>query len=118
MKIDRSVGLADRDFASRHELPRRLEAIDFGTPPGSVRGTLERRGADGLVKCMFVTKCIEIVLLYQCKTILLYRSTLYIQYVMREETKVSVPIICVLHFCVFIRRRRCGFTRSSAASGQ
>jgi hypothetical protein len=32
-KIDRSVVLAGRDFASRHELPRRLEAIDFGTPP-------------------------------------------------------------------------------------
>jgi hypothetical protein len=47
-KIDRSVVLAGRDFASRHELPRRLEAIDFGTrpPPGSVRDTLERRSAN------------------------------------------------------------------------
>jgi hypothetical protein len=32
-KIDRSVGLADYDSASRYGLPRRLEAIDFGTPP-------------------------------------------------------------------------------------
>jgi hypothetical protein len=35
-KIDRSAVLAGRDFASRHELPRRLEAIDFGTPPPEV----------------------------------------------------------------------------------
>jgi hypothetical protein len=103
-KIDRSVGLADRDSASRHELPRRLEAIDFGTPPsGSVRG------ANGLVKCMLVTKCIVIVLLYQCKTVLLYRSTLHIQYVIREEAKVSVPIICDLHFCVGVLRRHRDF---------
>jgi hypothetical protein len=103
MKIDHSVGLADRDLASRHELPRRLEATDFGPPPGSVRGTLERRGANGLVECVFVTKCIVIVLLYHCKTVLLYRSTLYIQNVIREETRVSVPIICVLPF---LRRHR------------
>jgi hypothetical protein len=45
-KTDRSVVLAGRDFALCHELPRRLEAIDFGTPPASVRGTLERRGAN------------------------------------------------------------------------
>jgi hypothetical protein len=32
-KIDRSVGLADHDPASRYEMQRRLEAIDFGTPP-------------------------------------------------------------------------------------
>jgi hypothetical protein len=32
-KTDRSVVLAGRDFALCHELPRRLEAIDFGTPP-------------------------------------------------------------------------------------
>jgi hypothetical protein len=32
-KIDRLVGLADHDSASRYGLPRRLEAIDFGTPP-------------------------------------------------------------------------------------
>jgi hypothetical protein len=51
-KIDRSVVLAGRDFASRHELPRRLEAIDFGTPPGSVRGTLERRSANRLVNVL------------------------------------------------------------------
>jgi hypothetical protein len=49
---------------------------------------------------VFVTKCIVIALLYHCKTVLLYRSTLYIQNVMREETRVSVPIICVLHFRV------------------
>jgi hypothetical protein len=102
-KIDCSVGLADRDFVSRQKLPRRLESIDFGTPPpGSVRGTLERRGTNGLVKCMLVTKCIVIVLLYpckyQCKTVSLYRSTLYVQYVIREETRVFVPNICVLHF--------------------
>jgi hypothetical protein len=113
-KIDRSVGLADRDFASRHEWPRRLEAIDFGTPPplGSVRGTLERRGANRLVKCMLVTKCIVIVLLYQCKPVLLYRSTLYIQYVIREETKVYVSFISALASCAVILI----FTRSSAAS--
>jgi hypothetical protein len=72
MKTDRSEGLADRDPASRYELPRRLEAIGFGTPPGSVRGTLERRGAKRFVKCVFVTKCIVIALLYHCKTVLLY----------------------------------------------
>jgi hypothetical protein len=36
MKIDRSVGLADHDSALRYGLPRRLEAIDFGTPPPEV----------------------------------------------------------------------------------
>jgi hypothetical protein len=51
-KIDRSVVLAGRDFASRHELPRRLEAIDFGTPPGSVRGLLERRNTNRLVNVL------------------------------------------------------------------
>jgi hypothetical protein len=51
-KIDRSVVLAGCDFSSRHELPRRLEAIDFGTPPGSVRGTLERRSANRLVNVL------------------------------------------------------------------
>jgi hypothetical protein len=94
-KTDRSVGLVDRDAASRHELPRKLEAIDFGTPPpplGSVRGTLKRRGSNGFVKR------IVIALLYHCKTVLLYRSTLYIQNVIREETRVTVLIICVLHF--------------------
>jgi hypothetical protein len=73
MKIDRSVGLADHDSALRYGLPRRLEAIDFRTPPPprSVRGTPERHGASGLVKCVFVTKCIVIALLYPCKTVLL-----------------------------------------------
>jgi hypothetical protein len=33
MKIDRSVELADHDSALRYGLPRRLEAIDFRTPP-------------------------------------------------------------------------------------
>jgi hypothetical protein len=111
-KIDRSVGLADRDPASRYELSRRLEAIDFGTPPGSVRGTLERRGANRFVKCVFVTKRIEIALLYHCKTVLLYRNTLYIQNMMREETKVSVPIICVPRFSAV----NVTFPRSNAAS--
>jgi hypothetical protein len=32
-KTDRLEGLADRDPASRYELPRRLEVIGFGTPP-------------------------------------------------------------------------------------
>jgi hypothetical protein len=40
-KTDRSKGLADRDPALRYELPQRLEVIGFGTPPGSVHGTLE-----------------------------------------------------------------------------
>jgi hypothetical protein len=65
---------------------------------------------------MLVTKCIVIVLLYQCKTVSLYRSTLYIQCVIREETRVSVPNICVisaLASCTVIVI----FTSSSAASG-
>jgi hypothetical protein len=69
-KIDRLVGLAHHDSASRYELPRRLEAIDFGTPPGSVRDTPERHGINRFVKCVFVTKCIVIALLYHCKTVL------------------------------------------------
>jgi hypothetical protein len=101
----------DRDFASRQKLPRRLEAIDFGTPPppGSVCGTLERRGTNGLVKCMLVTKCIVIVLLYQCKTVSLYRSTLYIQYVIREEARGSVPNIYALYFCTGVLHRHRDF---------
>jgi predicted nicotinamide N-methyase len=51
-KIDRSVVLAGRDFMSRHELLRRLEVIDFGTPPGSVRDTLARRSANRLVNVL------------------------------------------------------------------
>jgi hypothetical protein len=39
-----------------------------------------------------------IVLLYHCKTVLLYRSTLYIKNVIRGETRVPVPDICVLRF--------------------
>jgi hypothetical protein len=89
-----------------------LKRLTSELPPGSVRGTPERRGANGFVKCVFVTKCIVIALLYHCKTVLLYRSTLYIQNVMREETKVSVPIICVLHFCAV----DVIFPRSNAAS--
>jgi hypothetical protein len=84
-KIDRSVGLVDHDSASRYGLPRRLEAIDFGTPPGSVRGTPERHGASGFVKCVFVMKCIVIALLYPCKAVLLSRSTLCIKNVIRER---------------------------------
>jgi hypothetical protein len=67
-KTDRSEGLADRDPASRYELPRRLAVIGFETPPGSVRGTLERRGANIFVKCVFVTNCSVIAFLYHCKT--------------------------------------------------
>jgi hypothetical protein len=112
-KIDRSVGLADRDSAPRYELPRRLEAIDFGTPPPEVFAAHRSDAAPtDFVQCVFVTKCIVIALLYHCKTVLLYRSTLYIQNVMREETKVSVPIICVLHFCAV----NVIFPRSNAAS--
>jgi hypothetical protein len=68
MKADRSEGLADHDPASRYELPRRLEVIGFGTPPRSVRGTLERRGSNIFVKCVFVMNCSVIALLYRCKT--------------------------------------------------
>jgi hypothetical protein len=92
-------------MSSREDLKRLTSEL----PPGSVRGTLERRGANGLVKCMLVTKCIVIVLLYQCKTVLLYQSSLYIQYVIREETRVSVPNICVLHFCVGVLSRHHDF---------
>jgi hypothetical protein len=58
---------------------------------------------------MLVMKRIVIVLLYQCKTVLLYQSTLYVQNVIREETRVFVPIICVLHFCVGVLRRHRDF---------
>jgi hypothetical protein len=61
-----------RAMSCREDLKRLTSEL----PPGSVRGTLERRGAYGLVKCMLVTKCIVIVLLCPCKTVLLYRSTL------------------------------------------
>jgi hypothetical protein len=102
-KTDCSEGLVDGDPASHYELPRRLEVIGFGTPPGSVRGTLERRGATRLVKCVYVTKCIVITLLYCCKTVLLYRSTLYIQNVMREGDEG----VCAHYLCPsFLRRQR------------
>jgi hypothetical protein len=68
--------------------------------PGSVRGTPERHGVNGFVKCVFVTNCIVIVLSYHCKTVLLYRSTLYTKNVIRGETRMPVPDICVLRFCV------------------
>jgi hypothetical protein len=107
-KTDRSEGLADRDPASRYELPRRLEVIGFGTPPppGSVRGTLERRGANIFVKCVFVTKCIVITLLYHYKTVLLYRSTLYIQNVMREGNEG----VCARYLCPSFPRRQRDFS--------
>jgi hypothetical protein len=105
-KIDRSVGLADHDSASRYGLSRRLEAIDFGTPPpGSVRGTPERHGANGFVKCVFVTKCIVIALLYPCKTVLLSRSTLYVKNVIREGNKG----VCAHHLRPSLPRRQRDF---------
>jgi hypothetical protein len=113
-KIDRLVGLADHDSTSRYGLLRRLEAMTSELPPGSVRGTPKQHGASGFVKCVFVTKCIVIALLYHCKTVLLYRSTLYIKNVIREETRVSVPIICVLRF----RAVNVIFPRINAASSR
>jgi hypothetical protein len=32
--------------ASSHAMPQRLEAVYFGTPPGSVHGMLGQRGAN------------------------------------------------------------------------
>jgi hypothetical protein len=50
-----------------------LKRLTSELPPGSVRGTLERRGANELVKCMFVMKCIVIVFL--CQSVKLYCCT-------------------------------------------
>jgi hypothetical protein len=109
-KTDHSVVLAGRDFASRHEFPRRLEVIDFGTPP---RKCSRHVGATRRQLTCKVYACEEMycdcIIVSECNTILLYRSTLYIQYVIRDETKVSVPIICALRFCIFVLRRHRDF---------
>jgi hypothetical protein len=87
-KTDRSVVLAGRDFALCHELPRRLEAIDFGTPPCKCSrhvGATRRQLTCKVYACDEVySDCIDVS---ECNTIVLYGCTLYIQYVIRDETK-------------------------------
>jgi hypothetical protein len=58
-KTDRSVVLAGRDFGLCHELPRRLEAIDFGTPPRKCSWHV------GAAQRQLTCKCTVIVLLFQ-----------------------------------------------------
>jgi hypothetical protein len=74
-------------------------------PPGSVRGTPERHGASELVKCVFVTRCIVIALLYPCKTVLLSRSTLYVKNVIRERNEG----VCAQHLRPSLPRRHRDF---------
>jgi hypothetical protein len=69
-----------------------LKRLTSELPPGSVRGTPERHGASGFVKCVFVMKCIVIALLYPCKIVLLYPSTLYVKNVIREGNKGVCPL--------------------------
>jgi hypothetical protein len=73
----------------------KLLTSELPPPPGCVCGTMERRGTEGLVKCMFVTKYIEIVLLYQCKNYIVVSK--YIVYSIRYER--GDKGICSHHLC-------------------
>jgi hypothetical protein len=62
-----------------------LKRLTSELPLGSVRGTPERHGASGFVKCVLVKKSIVIALLYPCKAVMLSRSTFCVKNVIRER---------------------------------
>jgi hypothetical protein len=84
MRIDCSEALTGRGPALRHVMPRRLEAIYFGTPP---RKCLRHAGAARRQLTCKVCVCEEMycdcIAVSKCNTKLLYRNTLYIQNVIR-----------------------------------
>jgi hypothetical protein len=92
--------------ASRHAMPRRLEAVYLGTPP---RKCSRHAGATRRQLTCEVYACEEMycdcIAVSKCNTTLLYRSTLYIQNVIRGKTRVSVTTICPLRSCICILRR-------------
>jgi hypothetical protein len=112
-KIDRSVGLADRDSASRYELPRRLEAIDFGTPP---RKCSRHTGATRRQRICKVCVCDEmycdciIVSLQNC--IIVPKYIVYSKCDERGKRRCLCPSFVSFIFCAV----NVIFPRSNAAS--